>query len=74
MLEEEVPRDSNIISVSFVVAFKDVDTDQLIINARFVPNGYSDSQKHQLVYDSTSARQSSVRFFTAMAALAGFDV
>ncbi len=42
--------------------------------ACFVAHGNRDSEKDQLVHDSTPARQSSVRLLVAMAAIMGFEV
>ena len=74
VLEEDAPSGSNIFSVSFVFAIKDVETDKPIFKARFVAHGHRDAEKHNLVHDSNNFRQSSVRLLMALAAIMGFDV
>jgi len=74
VLEEEVPADGNIISGSFVITIKDVETDNPRFKARFVAHGNKDSEKHQLVHSTTTVRPSSVRLLIALAAILGFDI
>ena len=73
VLEEDVPPGSNIISGSFTIAIKDVETEKPIFKARFVAHGHRDAGKHDLVHDSTNVRQCSVRLLIAFAAIMGFD-
>ncbi len=74
VLEEDVPKDVNMIAGSLVVTIKDVETEKPTFKARFVPHGNRESDKYQLVQDPTTVRQSSVRLLVAMAAIMGFDV
>lgn len=45
-----------------------------MFKARFVAHGNHDSEKHKVVHDSTTARNSFVGLLVALAALMGFDV
>ncbi len=74
VLKEDVPPGSNIISGSFVIAIKDVETDKPILKARFVSYGHRDAERHNRVHDSTNARQSYVGVLIALAAIMGFDL
>ncbi len=74
VLEEDVPKDANMITGSFFVTFEDVETEKPTFKARFVAHGNRDSDKDQFVHDSTTVRQSSVRLLVAIAAIMGFDV
>ncbi len=74
VLEEDVPPGSKIISGSFVIAVKDVETDKPIFKARSIAHGHRDAGKHNLVHDSTNVRQSSIRMLIAPAAIMGFDI
>ena len=74
VLEEDVPPGSNIISGSFVITSKDVETEKPIFKARFVAHGHRDAEKHNLVHDSTNVSQSSVRLLIELATIMGFDV
>ncbi len=71
---KDVPSGANMITGSFVVTIKDVETENPIFKARFVAHGNRDSEKGQLVHDSTTARQISVRLLLAMSAIMGFYV
>ena len=73
VLGKDVPPGSNIISGSFVIAFKDVETYNPILKARLVAHGHRDMEKHNLVHDSNNVRQSSVLLLIALAAIMGFD-
>ncbi len=70
--EEDVPKGANVNTGSFVVTIKDVETENPIFKARFMAHGNRDSERDQLVHDSTTARQISVRLLIAMAAIMGF--
>ncbi len=72
VLEEDVREDADMITGSFIATIKDVETDNPIFKARFVAHGNRDSEKDELVHDSTTARQISVRLLVAMAAIMGF--
>ena len=74
VLEEDDSKGTNMITGSFVVTIKDVQTKKPTFRARFVAHSNRDSDKDQLVYDSTTVCQSSVRLLVAMAAIMGFDV
>ncbi len=74
VLKEDVPPGPSIISGSFMIAIKKVETDKPIFKARFVAHGRRDAEKHNRVYDSTNVRQSSVQLLIALAAIMGFDV
>ncbi len=74
LLKEDVKHGSYIISGSFLIAVKDVETENPIFKARFVAHGHHDAEKQNLVHDSTKGRQSSVRLLIALAAIMGFDV
>ena len=73
VLKEDVPPGSNIISGSFVIAIRDVETDKPLFKARFVAHGHRDAEKHNLVHDSTNVHQSSV-LLIALAVIMGFDI
>ncbi len=64
----------HMITGSFVVTIKNVETESPIFKARFVDHANGDSEKDQLVHDSRTPRQSSVRLLVAMAAIMGSDV
>ncbi len=74
VLEEDVPKDANMITGSFVVTIKDVETGKPTFKARFVARGNRDSDKDQLIYNSRTILQSSARLLVAIAATTGFDV
>ncbi len=54
VLEEDFPKDANMITRSFVVTINDVETEKPAFKARFMAYGNRDSDKDQLVYDSTT--------------------
>ncbi len=72
VLEEDVREGADMITGSFIATTKDVETDNPIFKSRFVAHGNRDSEKDELVHDSTTARQISVRLLVAMAAIMGF--
>ncbi len=72
--EKEVTNCANMITGSFVVTIKDVETEKPSSKARFVAHGNRYSDKNQLVHDSTAVRQSSARLLVASAAIMGFDI
>lgn len=74
VLEEDVPPGANIISGSFVISIKDLETEKPIFKARFVAHGHRDAEEHNLAHYSTTVRQSSVQMLIALAAVMGFDV
>ncbi len=74
VFEEYVLKGANVITGSFVVTINDVETEKPIFKARFVAHDKRDSEKNQLVNDSTTVRQSSVRLLVAVAAIIGLDV
>ncbi len=74
ILEEDVPEDANFISGSFVITIKNVEAEKPTFKARFVAHNNKDSEKNQLMHDSSIAHQSSVRRLVALAAIMGFDV
>ncbi len=74
ILEEYVPPVSNLISGSFLIAVKDVGTDRRLFKARSIAQGHRNSEKHNLVHNSTNVRQSSVRLLIAFAAIMGFNL
>ncbi len=74
LLEEDVPKGAKMITGSFVVTIEDVETENPIFEARFVAQGNRDSERDQLVQDSTTACQSTVHQLVAMATIIGFDV
>lgn len=61
VLGENVPRDPYIISGSFVIDIKDVETDQPMFKERFIANGNRYSEKNKLVHDHTTVRRRSDR-------------
>ena len=74
ILEGNVPEDANFISGSFVITIKNVEAENPTFKARFVAHDNKDSEKNQLMHDSPTARQSSVRLLAALAAIMRFDV
>jgi len=74
VLEEQVPPDANVISGSFVITIKNVETTEPMFKARFVAHGNRDSEKYQLVHNITTTRPSSVRLLVAIASIMGFDI
>ena len=74
VLEEGVPKGTNMIAGSFVVTTKDVETEKPISKARFVAHAIRESKKDHLVHNSTTARQSSVRLLVAITAIMRFGV
>ncbi len=74
VLEEEIPKNANMITRSFIVTIKDVKTEKPTFKARFVAHDNRDSDKDQLFHDSTTVRQSCVRLLFAMVAIMGFVV
>ena len=66
VLEEDDPKSANVITGSFVVTVKDVEIENPIFKPSFVAHGNRDAEKDQLVYDSTTARQSSARLQVAL--------
>ncbi len=74
VLEEDLPDDANMITGSFVLTIKDVETETPTFRARFVAHGNRDAVKNQLIHDSTTARQSSVAVLVLLASVMGFDV
>ena len=73
-LEEDEPDDANMLTGSFLLIMKDVETNTATFKARFVAHGIRDAESNQLVHDSTTARQSSVRLFVTLAFVMDFDV
>ena len=72
--ERDVPLGANIISVSFVITIKDVETESSVFKARFVAQGNRSKEKDLLVHDSTTVRPSSIRLLLALAAAMDFEV
>lgn len=71
---EDIPPSSNLITGSFVITIKDVETDSPIFKARFVAHGNRDRDKDTLLHDSTTVRNSSVRMLIVLAEVMGFNV
>ncbi len=69
-----MPDDANMITGSFVLTIKDVETNTPTFKERFVAHSNRDAEKNQLVHDSTTARQSSVRLLVDLASVMDFDV
>ncbi len=62
------------ITESFIPTINDIETEQPTVKAPFVAHGSRESDKDQLVHDSTTVRSSSVRLLVTMAAIMGFDI
>jgi hypothetical protein len=73
VLKEDIEPDANIImSGRFVLSIKNSGTDEEMLKARFVAQGYRDKAKNSLVHDEALARQSSARLLVGLAAVLGF--
>lgn len=69
---EDVPTGANILGGRFILAIKNVNTDEEVYKARFVVQGHTDIEKNLLVHNNTNLRQSSVRVLVEIAAVFGF--
>jgi hypothetical protein len=74
VMREEIPAGANIIGSRFVMALKNTETVQPMWKARFVAQGHTDAERHTLLHDATSLRQTSIRLIVALAAMFGFKV
>ena len=74
VLQEEVPKDANVLNGRFVLTIKNKDTDDELYKARFVVQGHRDRDKKFLVHDSPNLRQSSIRLLVTVAAIFGFRI
>ena len=73
ILEEDFLKGANMITWSFVVNIRYVETENPV--SRFASYLMAtDSEKEQLFHDSITARQNSVRLWVAMAVIMGFKV
>jgi hypothetical protein len=72
VLKEELEPDANIMSGRFVLSIKNSGTNEEMLKARFVAQGYRDKAKTSLVHDAALARQSSARVLVGLAAVFGF--
>ena len=74
LCKEDIPEGANVLCGQFVLAIKDIGTEQEVYKARFVVKGHTDAEKNILVHNSTNLRQSSIRTLIAIAAVFGFSL
>ena len=74
VLKHEAGDDPNIIPCRFVLAIKNVGTNEEILKARFVLDGHKDKEKRSIVHNATTLKQSSIRILLALAAIFKFDI
>lgn len=72
--KEDVPPGANVLGGRFVLAIKNVNTDEEVYKARFVVQGHTDIEKNILVHNSTNLRQGSIRVLVAIVAVFGFRI
>lgn len=70
--KEEVSPHANVLDGRFILAIKNVNTDEEVYKAPFVVQGHTDIEKNILVHNRTNLRQSSIRVLVALAAVFGF--
>jgi Reverse transcriptase (RNA-dependent DNA polymerase) len=68
----EMPAGANLMSGRFVLAIKNISTNEEMFKARFVLKGYREKLKTRLVHDETTSRISSARLLVGLAAVFGF--
>ena len=72
--ERNVPRDANVMGSRFTLTFKYSGTAQELAKARLVVQGHTDREKFNVVHDSTTLHQRSIRIIVSLAGMFGFDV
>ena len=70
--KSDVPTGANVLGGRFVLALKNVGTENEQDKARFVAQGFADKEKDFLIHNVTSVRQSSVRVLLSFAANKGY--
>lgn len=74
VLEEDIPQDANVMTGGFVVTIKDVETNSPIFKARYVIHGNKDLEKDELVHNSSTLRQYSMRMIITLCDIFGFKI
>ncbi len=70
VIKEDIPSGANVMTDSFGITIKEVETDIPRFKARHVMHGHRDNEKNELVHAFTTIRQSSTRLITVLAASA----
>lgn len=74
VLRSELENNPNIVPSRFVLAIKHKETGEEIYKARFVLGGHRDREKHSVVHNATTLKQSSIRLLLALATIFGFNL
>jgi hypothetical protein len=74
VMREEIPAFANIIGSRFVMALYYTETEQPVWKAGFAAQCHTDAERHTLVQNAKSLRQTSIRLIVALAAMFGFKV
>jgi Reverse transcriptase (RNA-dependent DNA polymerase) len=72
VMRDEMPAGGNLMSGRFVLAIKNLNTNEEMFKARFVVKGYRNKLKTRLVHDTTTSRISSARLLAGLTAVFGF--
>jgi phosphoenolpyruvate-protein kinase (PTS system EI component) len=73
-LEEDLPADANKMRGRFVLTIKHKGTNEEVLKARFVVQGFCDSEKSTIVHTAVLARQASTRVVVSLARAFGWDI
>lgn len=74
VMGKDIPKHENILGGRFVLAIKNVGTDEEIYKARFVVQGHIDIENNMLVHASSSILQQTTRMIIAVDAIFGFQI
>jgi Reverse transcriptase (RNA-dependent DNA polymerase) len=72
--ETDLPADANKMRGRFVLTIKHKGTNEEVLKARFVAQGFCDSEKSTLVHTAVLARQASTRVVVSLARAFGWDI
>lgn len=74
VLKEELDSEGNVMGGRFFLTIEHKDTDKELFKARFVVQGYLDSEKELLVHASTRVSQQAVKFLVHLATIFGYRI
>lgn len=70
----DIEDDANVLGGRFVLAIKNMETDEPTYKARFVVQGHNDCEKNLLVHSANTIRQHSVRLLVALSEIFNFTI
>ncbi len=72
--EEEVPKNANIIGGRLFMTISDTETDSPLYKARYVMRGHRDREEKNLVHETTTIDQSSIRILLLLETIFDFNI